>query len=90
LVIEETLRRDQDIRRTQRHIPRRIFDELKAKHGYTGGYTVVKEVVGDWVRQHREVFVPLIHNSGEAQVDFGSAEIIRDEQPTKAALWIIA
>ena len=88
-VIEEILRQDQAIRRTQRHTKRRIFDELKAKHGYTGGYTVVKEVVREWERRHREVFVPLIHNPSEAQVDFGSAEIIRDGQTLKVALFVM-
>jgi len=33
--------------------------------------------------------VPLIHNPGEAQVDFGSAEIILDGQTTKVALFVM-
>jgi hypothetical protein len=44
-VIEEILRQDQAVHRKQRHTKRRIFDRLKAEHGYTGGYTAVKEVV---------------------------------------------
>lgn len=87
-VIEEILRQDQTVHRKQRHTKQRIFDRLKAK-GYTGGYTAVKEVVREWARQHREVFVPLIHNPGEAQVDFGSAEIILDGQTTKVALFVM-
>ncbi len=87
-MIEEILRQDQTVHRKQRHTKQRIFDRLKGK-GYTGGYTAVKEVVREWTRRHREVFVPLSHPPGEAQVDFGSAEIIRDGQTTKVALFVM-
>ena len=57
----------------QRHTAKRIFDRLCAEHGFTGGYTIVK----DYVREHRagalEMFVPLAHPPGHAQVDFGEA-----------------
>ena len=36
-----------------------------------GGYTQVKQVVREFRRQAREVFVPLSLRPGEAQVDFG-------------------
>lgn len=87
-LIEEILRQDQTVHRKQRHTKQRILDRLKAE-GYTGGYTVVKEAVREWERRHREVFVPLIHNPSEAQVDFGSAEIILDGQTTKVALFVM-
>ena len=87
-VIEEILKQDQTAPRKQRHTKWRIFDRLKG-NGYTGGYTAVKEVVRDWERRHREVFVPLIHNPSEAQVDFGSAELIRDGQTLKVALFVM-
>jgi transposase len=89
VVIAEILRQDQAAPRKQRHSKRRIFDRLKAEHEYTGGYTAVKEVVREWERRHREVFVPLIHNPSEAQVDFGSAEIILDGQTMKVALFVM-
>jgi transposase len=87
-LIEEILKQDQTVHRKQRHTKQRIFDRLKGQ-GYTGGYTAVKEVVREWTRRHREVFVPLSHPPGEAQVDFGSAEIIRDGQTTKVALFVM-
>ena len=87
-VIEEILKQDQAAPRKQRHTKQRIFDRLKDQ-GYTGGYTAVKEVVREWERRHREVFVPLIHNPGEAQVDFGSAEVIWGGQSTKVALFVM-
>ena len=41
--------------------------------GYQGGYTQVKVAVCEIKRIRREVFMPLIHRPGEAQVDFGYA-----------------
>ena len=39
----------------------------------TGGYTVVKEAVRELTQRNQEVFVPLVHPPGEAQMDFGHA-----------------
>ncbi len=88
-VIEEILRLDRDVHRKQRHTKRRIFERLRDEHGYSGGYTAVKEVVRQRERQGREVFMPLIHAPGEAQVDFGFADIIHDDQTTKVALFVM-
>lgn len=88
-VIEEILRQDRNVHRKQRHTKRRIFERLKAEYGYTGGYTAVKEVVRAWQQRHSEVFVPLVHRPGEAQVDFGTAEIIQDGQTRKVALFVM-
>jgi hypothetical protein len=41
--------------------------------GYQGKYTQVKEAVREIKRVKREVFMPLIHRPGEAQMDFGYA-----------------
>lgn len=46
---------------------------MKVKHGYTGGYTSVKDYVRIAKGRLRETFVPLAHPSGHAQVDFGEA-----------------
>ncbi len=59
--------------RKQRHSAKRIFDRLRAERGYEGGYTVVKELVAEIQTLKQEVFVPLSHRPGEAQVDFGHA-----------------
>jgi hypothetical protein len=56
----------------QRHTAKRIFDRLQVEYGFTGGYTTIKNYVrGEHVRG-REMFVPLLHPPGEAQVDFPS------------------
>ena len=39
----------------------------------TGGCTVVKEAVRELTQRNQEVFVPLVHPPGEAQMDFGHA-----------------
>jgi transposase len=60
----------------QRHTAKRIFDRLRDEHGFTGGYTIVKDYVrGEQVRS-REMFVPLTHSPGEAQADFGEALVV--------------
>ncbi len=41
--------------------------------GYEGKYTQVKEAVRELLRVKQEVFMPLVHRVGEAQVDFGYA-----------------
>ena len=64
---------DREVPRKQRHSAKRIFDRLKIERGFGGSYTAVKELVAELKAVRREVFVPLIHRPGEAQVDFGHA-----------------
>ncbi len=72
-VIDAILEDDTQRPVKQRHTAKRIFDRLKQEHGFTGGYTIVKDYVrGEEVRG-RERFVPLTHAPGEAQADFGEA-----------------
>src|SRR5262249_20795883 len=86
-VIHRILEGDKKAPRKQRHTARRIFERLRDEHGYTGGLTVVKDAVRAWRRGHAEVFVPLTHPPGEAQVDFGEAEVILDGRAAKVALF---
>src|SRR6516164_6421460 len=48
-------------------------ERLRDEHGYSGGFTVEKDYVLARPVRHREVFVPLRHDPGHAQVDFGEA-----------------
>lgn len=66
---------DREVHRKQRHTAKRIFERLKIERDYEGGYTAVKELVAELKVVKREVFVPLSHRPGEAQVDFGHALI---------------
>jgi len=88
-IIEQILRDDQKVHRKQRHTAKRIFDRLRDEQGYTGGYTAVKEAVRYWRSRHAEVFVPLVHSPGEAQVDFGTAQVILEGVTTKVALFVM-
>ncbi len=42
-----------------------------------------------WKQSHQEVFLPLVHPPGEAQVDFGEATIRLAGQETKVALFVM-
>jgi len=58
--------------RKQYYTAKKIWEILQ-QEGFTGGYTIVKEAVRDIKRTGKEVFMPLKHPPGEAQVDFGHA-----------------
>jgi transposase len=72
-VVEGILEEDRLAPPKQRHTAKRIFERLKAEHGYLGGYTTVKDYVREQRCRSREVFVPLSHPPGHAQADFGEA-----------------
>jgi transposase len=72
-IIEAILAADERRPKKQRHTAKRIFERLREEHGYAGGITIVKDYVRRHRLQHREVFVPLRHDPGHAQVDFGEA-----------------
>ena len=72
-MIDQILAQDQSRPRKQRHTARRIFERLRAEHGYTGGETIVKDYVRERRQQGQEVFVPLVHPPGHGQADFGEA-----------------
>jgi transposase len=75
-VIDQILVDDRSQPKKQRHTAKRIWDRLKAEHGFTGGYTVVKDYVRLARLRQKEVFVPLTHPPGEAQADFGEALVV--------------
>jgi transposase len=72
-VIDAILASDRVAPVKQRHTAKRIFERLRDEHGFAGGYTVVKDYVRLSRLRGREVFVPLAHPPGHAQVDFGEA-----------------
>jgi transposase len=72
-VIDAILAADMTAPPKQRHTAKRIFERLQAEHGFTGGYTVVKDYVRSAKLRAKETFVPLAHPPGHAQVDFGEA-----------------
>ena len=73
-IIDSILVEDEGRPRKQRHTSKRIFERLRDEHGYSGGITIVKDYVLARRLRRREVFVPLRHDPGHAQVDFGEAQ----------------
>jgi transposase len=72
-IIDQILEADHSAPAKQRHTAKRIHDRLQAEHGFTGGYTIIKDYTREQRARAREVFVPLAHPPGHAQVDFGEA-----------------
>ncbi len=87
--LEQILKEDQAMPRKQRHTAKRIWERLRSE-GFPGGYTVVKEAVRDLTQKNQEVFVPLAHPPGEAQVDFGHALAKVNGQLRKVAFFVMA
>ena len=87
--IRTVLDADRSVPRKQRHTAKRLFERLRDERGYDGGYTVVKELVADFKATKREVFVPLSHPSGEAQVDFGHALVNLNGTLTKCPFFVM-
>jgi transposase len=89
-IIHRILEEDRSAPPKQRHTARRIFDRLRDEHGFTGGYTVVKDAVRAWRAVNREAFVPLTHAPGEAQVDFGEARVRVSGELVKVCLFVMS
>jgi len=70
--IAQIIEEDKALPKKQRHTAKRIYERL-GEMGYGGKYTQVKEAVREFLRVKQEVFMPLVHRAGEAQVDFGYA-----------------
>jgi transposase len=86
-VIDRWLEEDEQRPPKQRHTARRIYDRLVAEHEFRGGESTVRQ----YVREHRpnrpEVVIPLEHDPGEAQVDWGVAQVIMAGHQTSVRLF---
>jgi transposase len=87
-VIRAILEADRSAPKKQRHTARRIFDRLREEHGYTGCESIVRAAVRDGRQSQAEVFVPLAHPPGEAQADFGHAEVVVAVERVTAAVFV--
>jgi transposase len=83
-VIDQILEEDKARPGKQRHSAKRIFERLREEYAYPGGYTIVKDYVRQRKLRQREMFVPLAHPPGHAQVDFGEALVVIAGQEQKA------
>jgi transposase len=88
-IVHRILEADRHAPPKQRHTARRIFDRLCDEHGYTGCASIVRSAVAEWKQAAAESFVPLLHPPGEAQADFGRAEVVVAGVRHKAALFVL-
>ncbi len=68
-IIDQILADDRKVHNKQRHTSKRIFERLRDEHGFTGGRTIVRDYVAGARVRSKEVFIPLSHRPGHAQVD---------------------
>jgi transposase len=88
-IIHQILEADRQAPKKQRHTAKRIFERLREEHGYTGCASIVRAAVAEWHQGRAEVFVPLSHPPGEAQVDFGFAEVVIAGERVTAAFFVM-
>jgi transposase len=88
-IIHQILEADRRAPKKQRHTAERIFQRLRDEHGYAGCASIVRSAVAEWKRSQAEVFVPLAHPPGEAQMDFGHAEVVVAGEPVTAAVFVL-
>jgi transposase len=75
-IIQQILRDDESAPRKQRHHARRIYERLKAEHGYAGSYYPVRRYVASLRQSSRETFMRLDHLPGRRmEFDFGQVQV---------------
>ena len=88
-IIDQILEQDKAQSKKQRHTAKRVFERLREEHGFPGGYTIVKDYVRLRKLSQREMFVPLEHPPGEAQADFGEAQVVIGGVERKAHYFVM-
>ncbi|MBI9018433.1 MAG: IS21 family transposase [Phycisphaerae bacterium] len=71
--ITDILESDKKTHKKQRHTSKRIFERLQQERDFKGSYTIVKQLVAKLRKISRDVYMPLEHIPGEAQVDYFQA-----------------
>jgi transposase len=75
-IIQQILREDESAPKKQRHHAKRIFERLKAEHGYAGSYYPVRRYVASLRQSTRETFMRLDHMPGHRmEFDFGQVQV---------------
>lgn len=88
-ILHRILEGDRHAPPKQRHTARRLYERLRDEHDYQGCPSIVRAAVACWKQTQAEVFVPLAHPPGEAQCDFGRAEVVIAGTRHKAALFVL-
>jgi len=85
-VIDRWLAEDLARPAKQRHTAHRIYERLVAEMGFRGGESTVRQYVRER-RPRREVMIPLDYDPGEAQADWGEAQVYLDGRLAKVHLF---
>lgn len=83
-LIDQWLMDDKKVKRKQRHSAKRVFDRLKTE---VPDFNCSYRLVADYVSERKEElnlkrdkqYIPLEHQPGEGQADFGAAEFVENE-----------
>ena len=54
-IIDGWLEDDRGVHRKQRHTAKKVFERLRDEHGFTGGYTIIKDYMRERERRGREM-----------------------------------
>ena len=88
-IIDQILEDDKGAPKKQRHTSKRIFERLRDEYGYLGGISTVSNYVREKQLGNREAYVPLAHDPGHAQVDFGEALAVIGGVEMKAHFFVM-
>ena len=87
--IDRWLEEDQQRPPKQRHTARRIYERLVSEFGFQGGESTVRQYVRGRRPRKREVTIPLEHDPGEAQADWGEAQVYLDGRLTRVQVFCL-
>ncbi len=88
-IIDRWLEEDQKRPSKQRHTARRIHERLAKEYGFTGGESTVRQYVREQRPRWQKVMIPLDHDPGEAQVDWGEAQVYLNGHLSKVQLFCL-
>ena len=89
-IIDHILKEDKKVPKKQRHTGKRIQQRLKDEYGFTGKSTIVNDYIRLQKLSSKEVYVPLSHDPGHAQVDFGESWVDIGGVRTKARCFVMS
>ncbi len=93
-IIDEWLKDDKKVSRKQRHTATKVFRRLsKEVEGFNCSYRLVADYVKAKKQElnlkPKEGFIPLIHEPGESQADFGAAEFYENSMHHSGKYFVI-
>lgn len=88
--ITDILEADKKVHRKQRHTATRILERLREESGYTGGKTVVFDLIRKLREKSKKSYAPLVKTPGVAQFDFGYPHVILHGEEMQVAMAVFS